>query len=96
LPVVKFGQGFASMSPAVKETERLILSGRLAHDGNPVMRWCLANVAIAQDPAGNVKIDKDKAREKVDGAVALAMAIGVAQTEGARSVYEERPSFLTI
>jgi phage terminase large subunit-like protein len=53
-------------------------------------------VAIAQDPAGNVKIDKDKAREKVDGAVALPMAIGVAQTEGARSVYEERPSFLTI
>jgi phage terminase large subunit-like protein len=96
LPVVKFGQGFASMSPAVKETERLILARRLYHDGNPVLRWCLANIAIAQDPAGNVKIDKDKAREKVDGAVALAMAVGVAQTEGARSIYEERPAFLFV
>jgi phage terminase large subunit-like protein len=96
IDVVTMGQGFASMSPAVKETERLILSGRLHHTGCPVLRWCLSNVAITQDPAGNIKIDKERAREKVDGAVALAMAIGVAQTEGARSVYEERPSFLMV
>jgi phage terminase large subunit-like protein len=78
LPVIKFGQGFASMSPACKEVERLVLARQLAHDGNPCLRWCLANVAIAQDPAGNIKIDGQRAREKVDGAVALAMAIGVA------------------
>jgi phage terminase large subunit-like protein len=97
LPVVTFGQGFASMSPAVKEVERLILDRKIAHDGNPVMRWCLGNVAIAQDPAGNIKIDRAKAREKVDGAVALAMAIGVADSQGrATSVYEERPSFLFV
>jgi phage terminase large subunit-like protein len=97
LPVVRFGQGFASMSPAVKETERLILSRRLAHDGNPVMRFCLSNVAIAADAAGNIKIDRARAREKVDGAVALAMAIGTAETEGrSTSVYAERPSFLFV
>jgi phage terminase large subunit-like protein len=97
LPVIRFGQGFASMSPAVKETERLILSRRLAHDGSPVMRWCLSNVAIEQDAAGNVKPSKARSREKIDGAVALAMAVGVAATEGRHtSVYAERPSFLFV
>jgi phage terminase large subunit-like protein len=97
LPVVRFGQGFASMSPAVKVTERLILARQLAHDGNPVMRWCLGNVAIARDQAGNVKIDRARAREKVDGVVALAMGIGVGETEGrSSSVYAERPSFLFV
>ena len=57
------------MSPAVKEAERLILSRRLAHDGNPVMRWCLGNVAIEQDAAGNVKVSKGRSRDKVDGAI---------------------------
>jgi phage terminase large subunit-like protein len=96
LPVVAFGQGFASMSPACKEVERLVLNRQLAHTGCPVMRWCLANVAIAQDPAGNVKIDRAKAKEKVDGAVALAMAVGVAATAPAGSIYQERPSFLFV
>jgi phage terminase large subunit-like protein len=96
LPVVTFGQGFASMSPACKEVERLVLNRQLQHDGNEVMRWCLSNVAIAQDPAGNIKIDRAKAREKVDGAVALAMAVGVASASPAGSVYEERPSFLFV
>ena len=85
LPVVRFGQGYANMSPAVKECERLILSRRLAHDGNPVMRWSLANVAIEQDAAGNQKISKARSRDKVDGAVALVMAVGVAATEGRHS-----------
>jgi phage terminase large subunit-like protein len=48
----------------------------------PVLRWCLGNVAIEQNPAGDIKMYKSKAREKIDGAVALAMAVGVAQTEG--------------
>jgi phage terminase large subunit-like protein len=62
LPVVKFGMGFASMSPACKEVERLVLSRRLFHTGCPVLRWCLSNVAIEQNPAGDIKISKDKAR----------------------------------
>jgi phage terminase large subunit-like protein len=96
LPVIRFGQGYSSMSPAVKEVERLVLGRQLGHTGCPVLRWCLSNVALEQDAAGNVKITKAKSREKVDGATALAMAVGVAQTEGSRSVYESRPSFLWI
>jgi phage terminase large subunit-like protein len=96
LPVVTFGQGYASMSPAVKEVERLVLSRQIAHAGNPIARWCLGNVAIAQDPAGNQKIDRAKAKEKVDFAVALAMAIGVASASPAGSVYETRPEFLVL
>ena len=96
LPMVAFGQGFASMSPAVKEVERLVLDRQIVHIGCPVLRWCLANVAIAQDPAGNQKIDRSKAKEKVDGAVALAMAVGVAATAPAGSIYQKRPSFLFV
>ena len=92
-----FGQGFASMSGAMKETERLILSRQLYHTGCPVLRWNLANVAVAQDPAGNVKPDRAKSREKIDGIVALIMAIGVAAGSSRQtSVYEERPSFLMV
>jgi phage terminase large subunit-like protein len=97
LPVIRFGQGFASMSPACKELQRLLLSRGLAHDGNPCMRWCLANVSIDQDAAGNIKVSKGRSRDKVDGITALAMAVGVAATEGRHtSVYAERPSFLLV
>jgi phage terminase large subunit-like protein len=96
LPVVRFGQGTASMSPACKELERLVLARQLYHTGCPVLRWCLGNVALEQNAAGDIKPNKARSKEKIDGAVALAMAVGVAQTEGARSVYEERPSFLMV
>jgi phage terminase large subunit-like protein len=96
LPVVRFGQGFASMSGACKELERLVLARQLYHTGCPVLRWCMANVALEKDAAGNIKIAKNKSKEKVDGAVALAMAIGVAAAAPAGSVYQERPSFLVI
>jgi phage terminase large subunit-like protein len=58
IDVVTMGQGYASPSPAMKETERLILAKQIAHDGNPVMRWNLSNVAVARDPAGNQKPDR--------------------------------------
>jgi phage terminase large subunit-like protein len=96
LPVIRFGQGYASMNSACRELERLVLARQLYHTGCPVLRWNLSNIALEMNPAGDIKIVKNKSREKVDGAVALAMAVGVAQTEGARSVYEERPSFLVI
>lgn len=82
--VVPFGQGFASMTAPTKELERLVLERRLHHGGNPVLRWMASNVAVRQDPAGNLKIDKAKSTERVDGMVALAMAVGramVAQEE---------------
>jgi phage terminase large subunit-like protein len=95
LPVVKFGMGFASMNPACKEVERLVLSRRLYHTGSPVLRWNLANVQLSVSPAGDIKIDKARAKDKVDGATALAMAVGVAQTDAGPSVYAER-GFLVI
>jgi phage terminase large subunit-like protein len=76
LPLHEFGQGFISMSAPTKELERMAYQGRLNHAGDPVLRWMNANVVIRTDPAGNIKIDKDKSTEKVDGMVALAMAIG--------------------
>jgi phage terminase large subunit-like protein len=95
-PVVRFRQGYASLSPAMKECERLILAGQLRHDGNPCLRWCVANTAVEMDLAGNVKPNKAKSKERIDGTVALIMSVGIAQTEGVRSVYEERPSFLML
>jgi phage terminase large subunit-like protein len=84
--VVAFGQGFASMTAPTKELERLVLERKLRHGGHPVLRWMASNVAVRQDPAGNIKIDKAKSTERVDGMVALAMAVGRAMvaedTEG--------------
>jgi phage terminase large subunit-like protein len=94
--VVTMGQGYASLSPAMKETERLILARQIAHDGSPVLRWNLRNVAVAQDPAGNVKPDRGWSRDKIDGVLGLIMAIGVAAAAPSGSVYAERPSFLSL
>lgn len=81
LTVVPFGQGFASMSAPTKEWERLILDGKYRHGGNPLMRWMVDNIVVRTDPAGNVKIDKAKSTEKVDGPVASVMALGRALLE---------------
>ena len=58
--MVEFRQGFRSMAAPTRELEKLIVSSKLAHGGNPVTRWMAANVAVAQDPAGNLKPAKDK------------------------------------
>jgi len=82
--MVEFRQGFRSMAAPTRELEKLIVSKKLAHGGNPVTRWMAANVAVAQDPAGNLKPAKDKSTERIDGIVATIMAIGramVAQDE---------------
>jgi phage terminase large subunit-like protein len=99
LPVIKFGQGFASMSAAVKELERAILSRGLRHGGHPVLRWNFKNVVIDQDAAGNVKFNKARSAEKIDGAVGAAMAVArAAAAQGIGSPYEsERPEgFLVV
>ena len=90
--MVPFGQGFASMSGPTKELEALVLSGRLAHGGNPVLRWMASNVAVEMDAAGNLKPSKRKSNEKIDGIVATVMAAGramVSKSSGS-SVYEGR------
>lgn len=91
LVVVAFGQGFASMSAPTKELEKLVLAGKVRHGGHPVLRWNASNVAVKQDAAGNLKPDKERSGDKIDGIVALVMALGralVAPTAG--SVYESR------
>lgn len=80
--LVQFGQGFASMAAPVKEVEKMVIGQEIAHGGNPVLSWMVSNVAIQMDPAGNKKIDKSKSTERVDGAVALCMAIGRAMLKG--------------
>ena len=75
LTCVPVGQGFASMSAPMKEMQRLVLSRRYVHGGNPVMRWMVDNLAVAMDPAGSVKPDKSKAAEKIDGVSAAVTAL---------------------
>ncbi|NJN53298.1 MAG: terminase large subunit [Anaerolineae bacterium] len=89
--VVPIGQGFASMSPPMKEMGKLIAGGQLAHGNNPVLTWMADNLVAREDPAGNLKPDKEKSREKIDGMVALIMGIDRATRQGGGgSVYEER------
>jgi len=75
IPVVNFRQGFISMAPACDELERAIIEGRFYHSGNPILRWNFDNIAVVKDAAGNRKFDKSKSRDKIDGAVAAAMAV---------------------
>ncbi len=88
--IAGFGQGFASMSTPSKEFEVLVLQNRIHHDGNPVLRWMVDNVTIRQDPAGNIKPDKSKSTEKIDGVVACIMALdGWIRQANGPSVYEK-------
>jgi phage terminase large subunit-like protein len=75
---VEFGQGVASMSPALRDLEQILLDGQLAHGGHPVLTMCVAHTVIALDDAGNRKPSKRKSSGRIDGLVALTMAIGVA------------------
>jgi phage terminase large subunit-like protein len=90
LTVVPFGQGYASMSAPTKELMNLILSGKIRHGGHPVLRWNADNMVVSQDPAGNLKPDKAKATQKIDGVVSLIMAIDRAtrHTQPIKSIYE--------
>jgi len=77
LRLVPWGQGFKDMAPAIDAMEVSILERKLSHDGNPVLTWNISNAMSVSDPAGNRKLDKSKTRFRIDGAVALAMAIGL-------------------
>ena len=77
----EFGQGFASMSPALRELESMLLSRKIRHGNHPVLTMCAANAVTTSDPAGNRKLDKAKATGRIDGMVALAMAVGVMPLE---------------
>lgn len=77
----EFGQGFQSMSPALRDLEGELLNGRVAHGNHPVLTMCAANAVVQTDPAGNRKLAKHKSAGRIDGMVALAMAMGAAPTE---------------
>lgn len=91
--VVPFGQGFKDMSPPTKELMKLTLEKKLIHGGHPILRWNMDNVFIKTDPAGNIKADKEKSTEKIDGVVATIMALDRAIRCGStmsESVYDNR------
>lgn len=93
IPMVKVGQGFATMNAPLKEIQRLTLLGkrvqpRLRHGGNPAMTWMIDNLAVATDPAGNVKPDKANSGDKIDGISALCCAV----SEQLNQEVDERPS----
>lgn len=74
-PMLPHGQGFKDMSPALDALESALLNGRLVHGMHPVLTMCAANAVVTRDPAGNRKLDKHKANGRIDGMVALAMAM---------------------
>lgn len=93
LTMIQFGQGYASMSAPAKDLERLMLEGKLAHGGQPVLRWNADNVTVLGDAAGNIKPDKARSTGRIDGVVALIMALDRALRHAVSSkpsVYAER------
>ena len=70
-----FGQGYKSLSPPTKELLKLVLSQKLRHGGNPVLRWMADNLVVETDAAESVKPNKKKSRERIDGMVALIMGL---------------------
>ena len=91
--VVPVGQGFKVMSPPTKELMKLVLEQKIAHGGHPVLRWMMDNIFIRTDPAGNIKADKEKSTEKIDGAIATIMGLDRAIRCGndtGSSVYDSR------
>ena len=91
--LVQFGQGFLSMAAPTAELERLAVSRLLWHGGHSVLRWNASNVAVRHDPAGNIKPDKERSSERIDGIVALCNALGRAMLRdesAGRSIYAAR------
>lgn len=89
----EMGQGFASMSPALRDLEAALLQGKIRHGAHPILESCARNAVVESDAAGNRKLTKKKSRGRIDGMVALAMALSVAvddRKENGPSVYESR------
>lgn len=96
IPVELLRQGFLSLSPPTKELERLVIGKRLRHGSNPVLNWMADNAVAIKDAAGNLKLDKSKSTEKIDGMAALVNAIAAATADvgEAESVYEKEGLFI--
>jgi phage terminase large subunit-like protein len=93
----EFGQGYKSMSPAIEEFERILINGRLRHGNHPVLKWNASNAVVTMDPTGARKLDKSKSRQRIDGIVALVMALDLArryEEESAPMCLLDGPLFL--
>jgi len=88
--MIPVGMGYASMNAPTKYLESLILDKKLNHGGNPVLRWNMSNVMVKTDPAGNIKPDKEKSTQKIDGIVSIILALdGVIRNKDTSSIYEK-------
>lgn len=89
---IEFGQGFVSMSPALRETESLILNNKLRHGNHPVLTMCASNATVTTDSTGNRKFTKAKGNGRIDGMVSLAMAVGVMPSAASdtSNIYDSR------
>ncbi len=99
LPAVEMRQGWVTMAPAIKELERAIVGGRFRHGGHPVLRWNFDNIAVETDKAGNKAFHKGKSKDRIDGAVAAAMAVARCSAgDTGRSIYstDERAGGLLV
>ncbi len=88
--MVSTGMGYASLSAPTKTLEDWVLSGRLRHGNNPLLRWNLQNVTLEQDAAGNIKPSKARSKDKIDGVMAMVLAISRAMLRDKKSVYKDR------
>jgi phage terminase large subunit-like protein len=91
-PAVEMRQGWITMAPAVKELERAIVGGNLQHGGHPVLRWNFENISVDTDKAGNRMFHKGTSKDRIDGAVAAAMAVARAAAGAGGTVYDS-PDF---
>ena len=85
LPLEPFGQGYKDMTPAIESFEAELMNARLRHEDHPILNWCAANAIAVKDPAGNRKLDKSKSTGRIDGMVALVMALGQASRDADES-----------
>jgi phage terminase large subunit-like protein len=90
IALVEFGQTIKNYNAPMRELERLVMAGKLKHDGNPVMRWMVAHTCARKDPSGNVRPDKEKSSDHIDGVCSTIMALQGALAEGGGSVYETK------
>jgi phage terminase large subunit-like protein len=88
LRLVPWGQGFKDMAPAIDALESAVVDRKLIHPNNPCLNWNMANAIAVMDPAGGRKLDKDKSRFRIDGAVALAMLMGLRARDRLRKVVD--------
>jgi phage terminase large subunit-like protein len=99
-PAVEMRQGWVTMAPAIKELERAIIGRQFRHGGHPVLRWNFENIACVTDAAGNKAFHKGRSKDRIDGAVATAMAVArAAAGEDERSIYSDanaRPEGLLV